>query len=179
MRLFLTFILFVIFCITASAKKTEITLAKIKLFKDLIEIKVPDHFTGLLDYEIKKFYKADNLPVTALGDSLRETRLAFYSRKNGYPDADVSALRASIQNDFLRDDLKMKELANGLFSSKSGDIAFIEILHKSPKKFYRFFFLLKYKTLVLSGELIAPKKGYKDWMPVAKEIMYSLHIKVD
>ncbi|MBK6951945.1 MAG: hypothetical protein IPH24_07810 [Crocinitomicaceae bacterium] len=96
------------------AKKTEISLSKIKLFNDLIEIKVPTHFSGLLDYEIKKYYSSENFPKAALGDSLRESRLAFFSKKLEIADAGVGALRASVVSEFIRNDLNLKELSSGI-----------------------------------------------------------------
>ncbi len=159
------------------AKKTEITLAKIKLFNDLIEIKVPTHFSGLLDYEIKKYYGSDNLPKAALGDSLRESRLAFFSKKLEIADASVGALRASVVSEFIRNDLNLKELSSGIVSVDGREVSYVGILHKSPEKFYRFYFLTVHQGLILSGELITPKKGYKSWIPAAEEIMNSLDIK--
>jgi hypothetical protein len=162
---------------SASAKKTEIALAKIKLFNDLIEIKVPTHFSGLLDYEIKKNYSSDNLPKAALGDSLRESRLAFFSKKLEIADASVGALRASVVSEFIRNDLNLKELSSGITTVDGREVSYVGILHKSPEKFYRFYFLTVHQGLILSGELITPKKGYKNWIPVAEEIMNSLDIK--
>lgn len=174
-----SFLLFALMATSFSsfAKKTEIKLSKIKLFNDLIEIKVPTHFSGLLDHEIKKYYSADKLPKTALGDSLRESRLAFYSKKLEVADAGVGALRASVLSDFIREDLNLKELSSGIIKVDGRDVSYVSIMHKSPKKFYRFYFLTVHQGLVLSGELITPKKGYKNWIPIAEEIMKSLDIK--
>lgn len=162
---------------TVSAKSIEITLGKIKMMNDLIEIKIPSHFSALLDHELKQNYTGDHLPKVAYADSLREVRLAFYTKKNEVAEAGIGAIKASILSDFLKDDLKLKELSNGLVTVDEREMGYLSILHKSPKKFYRFYFMTLYEGVVLSGELISPKKGYKTWIPVAEEIMKSLNIK--
>jgi len=172
-------IILVIVSTTAFAKKEEITLSKIKLMNDLIEIKIPTHFSALLDHEVKQNYPAEKLPKAAFADSLREVRLAFYSKKNDYGEAGMGALKASCLSDFLRSDLKLKELSNGIITIDNRDTGFMGILHKSPKKFYRFYFLTVYKGIILSGELISPKSGYKNWISPAEAIMNSLDIKGD
>lgn len=161
------------------SKKSEITLGKIRLMNELIEIKIPTHFSALLDHEVKQNYPAEKLPKVVYGDSLREVRLAFYSKKSEVAEAGTGALKASVLSDFLRDDLKLKELSNGITVVDNREMGYLGILHKSPEKFYRFYFLTVYKGLVLSGELISPKKGYKTWIPIGEEIMNSLDIKAD
>lgn len=171
--------LWVISPVGVFAKKIDVTLGKIKLMNALIEIKIPSHFSALLDHELATYYNPEALPKAAYADSLREVRLAFYSVKNRYTDAGMGAIRASYLSDFLRDDLKLKELSGGVVEVDGRETGYMEILHKSPKKCYRFYFLTIYKGLILSGELISPKKGYKNWILPAEEIMKSLDIKGD
>ena len=177
MRFTVVLLLITCFSLNASAKKIEVTLAKIKLMNALAEIKIPAHFSALLDHEMKAYYDPEALPKAAYGDSLRDVRLAFYSQKNKYTDAGMGAIKASFLSDFMRDDLKLKELSGGIAEVDGRETGYMSIMHKSPKKHYRFYFLTIYKGLILSGELISPKKGYKDWIQPAVDIMYSLDIK--
>jgi hypothetical protein len=179
MRLLLLVVCCVFFSVNASAKKIEVTLGKIKLMNALIEIKIPSHFSALLDHELKTHYNPEALPKAAYADSLREVRLAFYSVKNKYTDAGMGAIRASFLSDFMESDLKLKELSGGLTEIDGREAGYMSILHKSPKKYYRFYFLTIYKGMILAGELISPKKGYKNWLQPAVDIMNSLHIKAD
>src|SRR5688572_24660470 len=95
MRSFLLALCCVVLSTNASAKKIEVTLGKIKLMNALIEIKIPSHFSALLDHEVKQYYNPEALPKAVYGDSLRDVRLAFYSVKNRYTDAGMGAIRAS------------------------------------------------------------------------------------
>lgn len=162
---------------SAFSKKAEITLGKISLMNNQVEIKIPTHFSALLDHETKKYYSEDKLPKVAYADSLREVRLAFYMQKNENKDLGAGAIKANVITSFMEADLKMKELSNGMTTVDGSDMAYVGILHKSPEKFYRFYFLTVYKGLVLAGELISPKKGYKTWIPIGEEIMNSLDVK--
>lgn len=163
----------------AHSKSIEITLGKIKLMNDLVEIKIPTHFSALLDHEMKQMYPARQ-PKVAYADSARSVKLAFFSeRYNEMKDAGTGALKAEKINGFLKEDPKAKELSSGLETVDGRDMAYSGILHKSPEKVYRFFFLTEFKGIVLSGELLSPKKGYKNWLGVAPEIMRSLDIKGD
>lgn len=175
---FLIFVLLASSINSAFSKKAEITLGKISLMNNQVEIKIPTHFSALLDHEVKKFYPEDNLPKVAYADSLREVRLAFYMQKNENKDLGAGAIKAAAITEFLKNDLKMKELSNGVTTVDGSEMAYVGILHKSPEKFYRFYFLTVYKKgLVLAGELISPKKGYKTWIPIGEEIMNSLDVK--
>ena len=76
-----------------SAKDPEIKLGKIKIFNDLIEIKIPSTFTVMHDYERKKMYAADDLPKVVYADSLRNTRLALSNKKNATVEYQFKGVR--------------------------------------------------------------------------------------
>lgn len=168
---------FILFCTISLAKVKEIQLAKVKLMNDKLEILIPTHFTALLDFEIKQNFPEDNKPKIVFGDSLRECKLALYSVKNEKADAGIGALKASILSNFLAADLKLKELDNGITAVNGREYGYLEILHKSPKKSYRFFYFTNYKGYLLEADLTCPKKGYKNWTEIAREIMNSMLLK--
>ncbi|MBK9191298.1 MAG: hypothetical protein IPM77_07170 [Crocinitomicaceae bacterium] len=159
------------------SKKIEISLGQISMMNNQVNIKIPTHFTDFLDFEIKKYYPTGTQPKVAYGDSLRECRLAFYMQKNEKTDNTVGGLKADLLQSWMEADLKLKELSNGIISVDGHDVAFLEVMHRSPEKYYHFHFLTLHKGLHLAGDLVCPKKGYKEWMPVAVEIMNSLDIK--
>lgn len=163
--------------ILAYSKQGSIQLTSIKLMNNLIEIKIPSHFSALLDHEIKLNYPGTKVPKVAFADSLRLVRLAFYTEKNAVQEAGVGAIKASAISDFVKEDLKLKELSNGIETIDGRETGYVEIMHKSPEKMYRYYFLTVYKGLILSGELISPKKGYKSWISIGPEIMRSLNIR--
>ncbi|MBK7128319.1 MAG: hypothetical protein IPM74_12180 [Crocinitomicaceae bacterium] len=158
------------------AKKIDIQLGTIKLMSDKIEIKIPSHFSALLDHEMKTNFTTERMPKVAYGDSLRESTLAFYMKKSEMTDATVTGLKAAYLSEFLSQDLKLKELSNGVDMIDGRDVGFLGIMHRSPEKKYRFFFFTIYKGMILSGEFITPKKGYKLWLQPCIEMMRSMKI---
>lgn len=161
------------------SKSEEIKLGKIAMFNDMVEIKVPSTFTVMHDYEVKKMYPADNLPKVVHSDSTRSIRLAFNFRQSTKEEARLAAIRAGYLSDWQKADPKLKVLSEGLSTVDGRDMAYLGVLHKSPEKNYRFLFFTEYKGMFLTGELISPKKGYKDWILIGSEIMNSFHLKTN
>lgn len=166
-----------ILSINVFSKSEEIKLGKITMFNDLVEIKVPTNFSVMHDYEVKKMYPADNLPKIVHADSLRSIRLAFNYIKGTGVEIRLAAMKAGYLSDWQKTDPKLKELSEGIVTVDGRDMAYLGVLHKSPEKVYRFLFFTDYRGMLLTGELICPKKKYKDWIVVGEKVMYSLHIR--
>ena len=178
MKLILILSLLTLFTnVVVFSKSEEIKLEKITMFNDLLEIKVPSKFTVMHDYEVKKMYPSDNLPRVVHADSLRGIRLAFNYKKEAGEEIRLAALKAGYLSDWQKADPKLKELSEGLVTVDGRDMAYLGVLHKSPEKNYRFLFFTEYRGMLLNGELICQKKGYKDWILVGEKVMYSFHIR--
>lgn len=175
MKTLFALILIVPLAISAAAKKEEISLAKIKMFNDLIEIKVPTTFTVLHDFEVKKMYGEKDLPKVVYTNADKTIRIAFRNKKSG-DQSKPSVFKDSFYADWLKADPKMKELSNGVTTVDGREMAFAGVLHKTPEKEFQFLFCTIYKGMFMSGEIISPKKGYKPWVELGNQIMNSLHI---
>lgn len=175
MKTLFALILTIPFAISATAKKEEITLAKIKMFNDLIEIKVPTTFTVMHDFEVKKVYPENDLPKVVYANADKTIRIAFRNKKSG-EQTKPAVFKDSFYADWQKADPKLKELSNGLATVDGRDMAFVGVLHKTPEKEFQFLFCTIYKGMFMSGEIISPKKGYKPWIDLGNQIMNSLHI---
>lgn len=164
-----------VLCISATAKKEEITLAKIKMFNDLIEIMVPTTFTVMHDFEMKKAYPENDQPKVVYANADKTIRIAFRNKKSG-DQTKPAVFKDSFYADWQKADPKLKELSNGVTTVDGRDMAFVGAMHKTPEKEFQFLFCTIYKGMFMSGEVITPKKGYKSWVTISELIMKSLHI---
>jgi len=175
-RVFLCMFLTSFLNFSALAKKEEITLARIKLFNDMISIKVPTSFTVMHDHEVKKMYPLNDLPKIVHANEDKSICLALNHNKIASEQFTVSAYKDKFLKDFKNIDPKLKEIENGSITVDGRDMAFLGVLFKVPEKKYRFVFFTEFKGVLLSGELVSPKKGYKSWVEIGVEIMNSFQI---
>jgi hypothetical protein len=162
----------------AYAAKEEITLAKISMFKDKIELMVPSSFKVMPEFEMKDFYPEKDLPKVVYMSEDKTIRLAFNVRDVAVDQSKLPAFKEKFMKEWKTFDPKLKEIANEITTVDGRDMGCIAALHKkTPEKFYRFIFFTDYEGMLLSGSLVCPKKGYKQWVDIGYKIMNSVDIK--
>jgi len=157
-------------------KDPDVKLNKIKIFKDLIEIKVPSHFVAMKDFEIKKYYPKEGLPQLVFSNSDKSRRLAFDTEDLGTVETSITDLKNRFEKMLKGLYPKAKWKGNNIISVDGRDMGYLELITKKPEKNYRLMFFTSFKGRLLIGNLICPKKKYKVWQKIGNEIMNSLVI---
>jgi hypothetical protein len=157
-------------------KEPIVSLKRIKLFGDKIELKIPSTFKILAESKFTAYYPKENTPKIVYTNENKEIRIAFFARAL---NSSESLLRRLSTYEYLIEKTysKVKLKDDGAEQIDNLEVVYTEFIIKKPEKYYRLDFFTTFKGQLLSCTFHAPKKKHKPWKLIAHEIMQSLTFK--
>jgi len=119
-----------------SKKEPIVSLSKIKLFGDKIEIKIPSTFKLLADDKINSYYPKENTPKIVYTNESKEIRIAFFANSLNSNEKAIKKIKSTYDALIQKTHPKAKWKDEGIELVDKHQVAFVEFINKKPEKYY-------------------------------------------
>lgn len=160
-----------------SQAEEDVTLNQISLFKGMVKIKVPSTFKSMSNPKIEAYYNKEALPKLVYANEAEDIRVGFDTKSIPIEDAAIVKVTNTVERALKKLHPKAKWKDQGVEKVNGHNVGFIEYQNKKPEKFYEFIFFTGYKGQMMSCTFHSPKKGFKPWKPIVREMMNSLKLE--